>query len=57
MLFSSSHVAATHLALDHSSVAHCFTCTGFKVPAGPLQVPFVGVERIYFGIHVIVQTT
>lgn len=57
MLFSSSHVAAPHLAWDHSSVVPCFTCTGFTVPTGPLQVPFVGVERIYSGVRVIVQTT
>lgn len=57
MLPSSSHAAATHLALDRFLIVHCFTRTDFKAPLGPLDVAFVGVERIYFGIHVIVQTT
>lgn len=56
-LFGSSRAAATRLALDRSFIVRCFTCTDFTVPVGPLQVPFIGVERIYFGIHVIVQTT
>lgn len=47
----------TRLALDHLFVVHFFAGTDFKVPVGPLQFPFAGVERIYFGIHFIVRTT